>query len=90
MKAKAKLDGKKSFNFATNNDIIGGNSGSPVVNKNGEVIGLIFDGNIHSLGGEYGFNDSVNRSVAVHTDAILEALTNVYGAQRIADELVGK
>jgi Peptidase S46 len=90
MKAKGKLDGKKSFNFATTNDIIGGNSGSPVVNKNGEVIGLIFDGNIHSLGGEYGFDERVNRSVAVHTDAILEALVNVYGAQRIADELVGK
>lgn len=54
------------------------------------VVGLIFDGNIQSLGGEYGFNESVNRSVAVHTDAILEALTNVYGAQRIADELAGK
>ncbi len=90
LQAKKRLDLSTPMNMATTNDIIGGNSGSPVVNQAGEVTGLIFDGNIHSLGGEYGFDGSVNRAVAVHTSAILEALRKVYGAGRIADELEGK
>jgi V8-like Glu-specific endopeptidase len=90
LKAKDKLDLTKPMNFAMSNDIIGGNSGSPVVNKNGEVVGLIFDGNIHSLGGAYGFNPANNRAVAVHTAAILEALEKIYGAKALADELAGK
>jgi hypothetical protein len=89
LKAKDKLDLQKPMNFCSTNDIIGGNSGSPVVNKDGEVTGLIFDGNIHSLGGDYGFNPSNNRAVAVHTAAILESLDKIYGARSIAAELSG-
>ncbi|MET0591450.1 MAG: S46 family peptidase [Polyangiaceae bacterium] len=84
---KAKLDLSTPFNFSTTNDIIGGNSGSPVVNKDGDVVGLIFDGNIHSLGGDYGFDEVKNRAVAVHSAAILEALGKIYGADRIVREL---
>jgi len=85
--AKAKLDLNTPFNFATTNDIIGGNSGSPVVNQAGEVVGLIFDGNIQSLGGDYGFDESVNRAVAVHSSALIEAMDKIYGARRLVDEL---
>jgi hypothetical protein len=87
--AKPKLALDTPLDFVTTNDIIGGNSGSPVINKNAEIVGLIFDGNIHSLGGEYWFDASKNRAVAVHSSAILEALTNIYSAKRIADELRG-
>jgi len=85
--AKPRLDLGTRFNFTTTNDIIGGNSGSPVVNRDAEIVGLVFDGNIHSLGGEYGFDESLNRAVAVHSDALVEALARIYGAQRIVDEL---
>ncbi|MFN7938958.1 MAG: S46 family peptidase [Bryobacteraceae bacterium] len=85
--AKDKLNPQTRFNFVTNNDIIGGNSGSPVINKEGEIVGLIFDGNIHSLGGNYGFDETLNRAVAVHSDAIKEALKKVYGADRVLQEL---
>jgi hypothetical protein len=85
--AKGRLDLATRMNFVTTNDVIGGNSGSPVFNRSAEIVGLVFDGNIHSLGGEYGFDPSVNRAVAVHSDAILEALAKVYGAQRLVDEL---
>ncbi|MBL8955158.1 MAG: S46 family peptidase [Myxococcaceae bacterium] len=87
--AKGKLAGETPFNMVTTNDIIGGNSGSPVVSKDGEVIGLIFDGNLASLGGNYGFDEAQNRAVAVHSAAIVEALDKVYGAKRIVDELKG-
>lgn len=87
-KARSKLDLSTPMNFVTDNDIIGGNSGSPVVNSRGELIGLLFDGNIHSLGGEYGFDPATNRAVAVHSRAIVESLDKVYGARRIVDELV--
>jgi Peptidase S46 len=85
--AKPKLKLDTELNFVTTNDIIGGNSGSPVINKNAEIVGLIFDGNISSLGGEYGFDERVNRAVAVHSSGLLEALSNIYDAKRIADEL---
>ncbi len=84
---KGKLDLATAFNLATTNDIIGGNSGSPVVNKNGEVVGLVFDGNIQSLGGDYGFDESVNRTVAVASQALIEALDKIYGAARLVKEL---
>ncbi|HEY3176877.1 MAG TPA: S46 family peptidase [Candidatus Polarisedimenticolia bacterium] len=87
LKARPSLDLNTPMNFSTTNDIIGGNSGSPVVDKEGRVSGLIFDGNIYSLGGDYGFVESVNRSVAVHSAALLEALDKVYGARRILDEI---
>jgi hypothetical protein len=88
--AKGKLNGRTPFNFVTTNDIIGGNSGSPVVDKDGAVVGLIFDGNIHSLGGDYGFDEAKNRAVAVHSEAIIEALAKVYGADRLVAELRAK
>jgi hypothetical protein len=85
--AKPHLNLDQKFNFCTTNDIIGGNSGSPVINKNAEVVGLIFDGNIQSLGGDFGFDAAVNRAVAVDTGAIREALKTIYHADRIVTEL---
>ena len=85
--AKSKLNMQQRFDFVTTNDIIGGNSGSPVINRKAEVVGLVFDGNIESLGGDYWFDERVNRTVAVHSGAILEALRKVYGADRLVEEL---
>jgi V8-like Glu-specific endopeptidase len=76
-----------NLDFASTNDIIGGNSGSPVIGRNGEAIGLIFDGNIQSLGGDFGFDASVNRAVAVDVAGITEALKNIYHADRLVKEL---
>jgi len=89
LKAKSdkRLNGAVPFNLTSTNDIIGGNSGSPVFNKDLQITGLIFDGNIESLGGEYGFDETVNRSVAVTQSALVEALDHVYGARRIVNEL---
>jgi len=84
-----RLDKETPFNFVTDNDITGGNSGSPVVNREGEFVGLVFDGNIHSLGGAFGFDMAQNRMVAVDARAIVQALDKVYGADRIALELTG-
>jgi len=91
MAARSKLNPDTPFNFVCTADIIGGNSGSPVVNTRGEVIGLIFDGNLHSLIADlqYG-NDGLGRAVAVDSRAILEAMRVVYGADALADELTAK
>ena len=87
LKNKDKIDPKTPFNFVSTADIIGGNSGSPVVNKAGEVVGLIFDGNIHSLVLDYAYSDVQARAVSVHSSAIVEAMRKVYGAGDLADEL---
>ncbi|MGE5047041.1 MAG: S46 family peptidase, partial [Deltaproteobacteria bacterium] len=83
------VDLKTPFNFCSTNDIIGGNSGSPVFDKDRQIVGLVFDGNIQSLGGDYGFDETVNRTVAVHSAALIEALDHIYGASRIVSELKG-
>ena len=87
--AKSRLSPGTVFNISTTNDIIGGNSGSPLINAKGEVIGAIFDGNIHSLGGDYGYDPVLNRSVAVSTAAVTEALSKVYGQDALVRELLG-
>jgi V8-like Glu-specific endopeptidase len=85
--ARSRLDMKTRANFTTTNDIVGGNSGSPVVNAKGEIVGLVFDGNIHSISGSYWFDAEKNRTVAVHPEFIRTALTEVYEAPGIAREL---
>ncbi|GAC1550632.1 MAG: S46 family peptidase [Collimonas sp.] len=84
---KSKLNLSQRYNLATTNDIIGGNSGSPMINRNGEIVGLIFDGNIHSLGGAFWFDTRFNRSIAVHSGAILETLDKVYGGGDLVREI---
>jgi len=84
-----KVDPATVFDFISDNDIIGGNSGSPAIDAEGNVVGAIFDGNIDSLGGSFGFDDRVNRAVSVSTAAITEALKNVYGDQSLEAELTG-
>ena len=87
--AMSSLNPNTVFDISTTNDIIGGNSGSPLINAKGEVIGAIFDGNIHSLGGDYGYDPALNRAVAVSTAAVSEALRKVYHADALANELGG-
>jgi hypothetical protein len=85
--AQAALKPDTQFNLVSTNDIIGGNSGSPLISTEGKIVGLVFDGNIHSLGGAYGFDARLNRTVSVASPIMLEALTTVYGAAHLADEI---
>jgi Peptidase S46 len=87
--AQSKVNPGTVLDFVSDNDIIGGNSGSPVVTAQGQVIGAVFDGNIESLGGAFGFDDRVNRAVSVSTAAITEALRNVYNDRTLLAELEG-
>jgi hypothetical protein len=86
--AKGKLNDDTVFDLATTNDIIGGNSGSPLINARAEVIGAVFDGNIHSLGGAFAYDGTLNRAVAVSTAAATEALRTVYGRDALVSELL--
>jgi len=86
---QAQLDLSTPVNFVSTCDIIGGNSGSPVVNRDGELVGLVFDGNIESLVGDFMFDESKNRTVAVHSAYIIEALNTLYDAKFLADEILG-
>jgi V8-like Glu-specific endopeptidase len=82
-----RLGDNQPFNLSTTNDIIGGNSGSPLIDAQGRVVGLVFDGNIHSIAGAYWFDPAKNRTVAVHSGLMLEAMDKVYGAKMQLDEL---
>jgi hypothetical protein len=84
---KAALDLSTPFNFVSTNDIIGGNSGSPTINQNGELVGLIFDGNRQSMVGDFIYDGSVNRAISVDSRGMLEVLKKIFGANDIAAEL---
>jgi hypothetical protein len=85
-----KLDLATPMDFVCTADIIGGNSGSPVVDRDGELVGLIFDGNIESLAGDFVYDGTKNRAVAVHSAGMIEAMRKIYGVGALADELEGK
>ncbi len=90
LQKKDKLNLKTPFNFVCTADIIGGNSGSPVINKHAEVVGIIFDSNLQSLVSDFVYSDKQGRAVAVHSAGIVEALTKVYEANQLVNEILGK
>ena len=86
---KAGMDLTTPLDFVTTNDVVGGNSGSPVINRSGELVGLVFDGNIESLVGDFVYDPETNRTVCVHTAAMTEALRKIYHADALLQELLG-
>jgi hypothetical protein len=88
LNAPEEFDFSTPFNFVTTNDVVGGNSGSPVINKNVEIVGVSFDGNIQSLPGDFIYDPEVNRSVGVHSAGMLEAIKDLYEFERLAEELI--
>ncbi len=88
--AKGQIGLAQNYNFVTTNDIIGGNSGSPMINRNAEIVGLVFDGNIHSHGGGFWFDQKLNRTVGVTSGGIREVLKSIYGATELLAEINGK
>lgn len=85
--ARGRIEARTTYNVSTSNDVIGGNSGSPLLDREGRVVGAVFDGNIHSLGGEYFYDGDLNRSVTIASTAIRMALADVYGMQGLLAEL---
>ena len=85
--AGSKIDDDVKFNYVGTTDIIGGNSGSPVIDKNGKLVGLVFDGNIHSISGAYWFDADTNRTVAVHPEVMIESMRSLYDAGHLLEEM---
>jgi hypothetical protein len=85
--AKPTLNLETRFDLSTNNDIVGGNSGSPLIDAQGQIVGLMFDGNIHSIAGDFWFDPQMNRAVAVDPQIIFEGLRKVYKAEELLTEL---
>ena len=88
--ARGKLDGRTPYDFVSTNDIVGGNSGSPVIDRDGHAVGLAFDGNLPSIAGSFFYDGANNRSVSVDTAALIAALRTVYADNWLAEELTGK
>ena len=84
---KDKINLSQNYNYVTTNDIIGGNSGSPMINDKAEIVGLAFDGNAHSHGGAFAFDPKVNRTIGVTSGGILEALKSIYDAKELLAEI---
>jgi hypothetical protein len=81
------FDFSTPLNFVATSDVVGGASGSPVINKNAEIVGVAFDGNIQSLPGDFIYNSEDNRTIAVSSEGIMEAIKDLYEVERLAEEL---